>query len=128
MERVQRVVRQVEPHDSVERYTALGVVCVAGSARLLSPWEVEVDGPDGTRRLSARSLVIAAGARPFVPPIPGLDEVGYLTSDDIWSLRWTSMRAEKSPRCTRRVASVSRFTARLKPMISSSATGINAFC
>jgi pyruvate/2-oxoglutarate dehydrogenase complex dihydrolipoamide dehydrogenase (E3) component len=87
MERVQRVVKTVEPHDSVERYTALGVDCIAGSARITSPWTVEVDGPDGRRELSAKSLIIAAGARPFVPPIPGIEDVGYLTSDDIWSLR-----------------------------------------
>jgi pyruvate/2-oxoglutarate dehydrogenase complex dihydrolipoamide dehydrogenase (E3) component/uncharacterized membrane protein YdjX (TVP38/TMEM64 family) len=87
MERVQRVVKTVEPHDSVERYTALGVDCIAGSARITSPWTVEVDGPDGRRELSAKSLIIAAGARPFVPPIPGIEDVGYLTSDDVWSLR-----------------------------------------
>jgi pyruvate/2-oxoglutarate dehydrogenase complex dihydrolipoamide dehydrogenase (E3) component len=87
MDRVQRVVRQVEPHDSVERYTALGVDCISGSARLTTPWNVEVDGPDGKRMLSAKSIIIAAGARPFVPPIPGLEDVGYLTSDDVWSMR-----------------------------------------
>jgi pyruvate/2-oxoglutarate dehydrogenase complex dihydrolipoamide dehydrogenase (E3) component/uncharacterized membrane protein YdjX (TVP38/TMEM64 family) len=88
MERVQRVVRTVEPHDSVERYTGLGVDMVAGSARLVSPWEVEVTRPDGSRQaLSARSIVIAAGARPFVPPIPGIEQVGYLTSDTVWNLR-----------------------------------------
>jgi pyruvate/2-oxoglutarate dehydrogenase complex dihydrolipoamide dehydrogenase (E3) component/uncharacterized membrane protein YdjX (TVP38/TMEM64 family) len=83
MERVQEVVRKVEPHDSVERYTGLGVEVIAGEARLVSPWEVEVDG----RRLAARSIVIATGARPLVPPIPGVDEVDYLTSDTLWELR-----------------------------------------
>ena len=87
MRRVQRVVKTVEPHDSVERYTQLGVDCVQGEARITSPWTVEVDTANGTRKLSAKSLVIAAGARPFVPPIPGIDEVGYLTSDDVWELR-----------------------------------------
>jgi len=88
MERVQRVVRTVEPHDSVARYTELGVECLQGEAKIISPWEVEVRLESGaTRRLSTRSIVIAAGARPFVPPIPGLDEVGYLTSDDVWDLR-----------------------------------------
>ena len=87
MQRVQRVVKTVEPHDSVERYTQLGVDCIQGEARLTSPWTVEVDMPDGTREISAKSLVIAAGARPFVPPIPGIDDVGYLTSDDVWDLR-----------------------------------------
>jgi pyruvate/2-oxoglutarate dehydrogenase complex dihydrolipoamide dehydrogenase (E3) component len=88
MERVQRVVREVAPHDSAERYTGLGVDVIAGSARLVSPWEVEVMRPNGAcERLSTRSIVIAAGARPFVPPIPGLEEVGYLTSDTVWRLR-----------------------------------------
>ncbi|MDZ4253806.1 MAG: FAD-dependent oxidoreductase, partial [Sulfuritalea sp.] len=88
MERVQRVIRQVEPHDSAERYRGLGVDVVAGAARIVSPWEVEITREDGaTERMSTRSIVIAAGARPFVPPIPGIDEVGYLTSDTIWALR-----------------------------------------
>ena len=86
MARVQRVVEQVEPHDSVERYTDLGVDCVTGSARLTTPWTVEVDGPKGKQTCSARSIIIAAGARPFVPPIPGIEDVGYLTSDTVWSL------------------------------------------
>ncbi len=88
MERVQRVVREIEPHDSVARYTQLGVECIAGEARIVSPWQVEIRGADGTlRTLSTKAIVIAAGARPFVPPIPGLDEVGYLTSDTLWNLR-----------------------------------------
>ncbi|MCB1772150.1 MAG: FAD-dependent oxidoreductase [Gammaproteobacteria bacterium] len=87
MERVQRVIRDIEPHDSVERYTGLGVDCIEGQARITSPWTVEVDGPEGTHELSARSLIIAAGARPFVPPIPGLHDIPHLTSDDIWELR-----------------------------------------
>ncbi|MCX7150920.1 MAG: FAD-dependent oxidoreductase [Rhodocyclales bacterium] len=88
MERVQRVIQAVEPHDSAERYTALGVEVIEGTARMVSPWEVEVVGKDGHRqRLTTRSIVIAAGARPFVPPIPGIEEVGYLTSDTVWALR-----------------------------------------
>jgi pyruvate/2-oxoglutarate dehydrogenase complex dihydrolipoamide dehydrogenase (E3) component/uncharacterized membrane protein YdjX (TVP38/TMEM64 family) len=83
MERVQNVVRQVEPHDSVERYTGLGVECIEGEARILDPWTVQVNG----QKLTARALVIAAGARPFVPPIPGLEQAGYLTSDTVWNLR-----------------------------------------
>ncbi len=83
MERVQRVVGDVEPHDSVERYTALGVECVAGEARISSPYTVEVNG----RTLTTRSIIIATGASPFVPPIPGLDQVDYLTSDNLWQLR-----------------------------------------
>jgi pyruvate/2-oxoglutarate dehydrogenase complex dihydrolipoamide dehydrogenase (E3) component/uncharacterized membrane protein YdjX (TVP38/TMEM64 family) len=87
MERVARVVKAVEPHDSVERYTSLGVECLQGDAKMTSPWRVEVSTAQGTRTLTTRSIVIAAGARPFVPPIPGIDEVGYLTSDTVWGLR-----------------------------------------
>ncbi len=87
MQRVQRVVKTVEPHDSVERYSALGVDCVEGSAKITSPWTVEVQTAAGARTLTTKNIVIAAGARPFVPPIPGLAEVGYLTSDTVWDLR-----------------------------------------
>jgi len=88
MERVQTVIRTVEPHDSVARYSKLGVDVVEGSAKIVSPWEVDITRTDGsTQRLTTRSIVIAAGARPFVPPIPGIDEVGYLTSDTVWNLR-----------------------------------------
>jgi pyruvate/2-oxoglutarate dehydrogenase complex dihydrolipoamide dehydrogenase (E3) component/uncharacterized membrane protein YdjX (TVP38/TMEM64 family) len=88
MERVQRVVREIEPHDSVERYTGLGVEVIEGSAKIVSPWEVELTRHNGAvERMSTRSIVIAAGARPFVPPIPGIEEVGYLTSDNVWNLR-----------------------------------------
>jgi pyruvate/2-oxoglutarate dehydrogenase complex dihydrolipoamide dehydrogenase (E3) component len=87
MERVQRVVKTVEPHDSVERYTGLGVDCVEGEAKITSPWTVEVKTAAGTRNLTTRAIVIAAGARPFVPPIPGIEQVGYVTSDTVWALR-----------------------------------------
>ena len=87
MERVQRVVRTVEPHDSVERYTALGVECIEGEAKITSPWTVEVRTPAGARTLTTRAIVIAAGARPFVPPIPGIGETGFLTSDTVWQIR-----------------------------------------
>ena len=83
MERVQQVIAKVEPHDSVERYRGLGVDCIQGDARLLDPWTVEVDG----RRLTARNIVIATGARPTVPKLPGLDTVDYLTSDTVWNIR-----------------------------------------
>jgi pyruvate/2-oxoglutarate dehydrogenase complex dihydrolipoamide dehydrogenase (E3) component len=82
MERVREVVRQVEPHDSVERYTGLGVECLQGQARITSPYTVEVNG----RILTSRHIVIASGAGPFVPPIPGLDRLDYLTSDNLWEL------------------------------------------
>lgn len=88
MERVQSVIRTVEPHDSVARYTGLGVEVIEGAARIVSPWEVEVTrNGGGSERLSTRGIVVAAGARPFVPPIPGIEEVGYLTSDTVWNLR-----------------------------------------
>lgn len=83
MERVQRIVKKVEPHDSIERYTGLGVDCFQGEARITSPYTVEVAG----RTLTTRGIILATGAAPFVPPIPGLDQVDYLTSDNLWQLR-----------------------------------------
>ena len=88
MERVQAVIQQVEPHDSVERYTKLGVECLQGTARITSPWTVEATVADGqTVTLTTKNIVIAAGARPFIPPIPGLKEAEPLTSDTVWRLR-----------------------------------------
>ncbi len=87
MARIQRVVATIEPHDSVARYTGLGVDVVEGRARITSPWTVEVQTAAGPRTLTTKAIVIAAGAKPAVPPIPGLDEVGYLTSNTIWDLR-----------------------------------------
>ena len=87
MQRVHEVIRAIEPHDSVERYTGLGVEVLQGRARITSPWTVEVALADGgTRTLSTRSIVLATGAEPFVPPIPGLQDTGFLTSDTLWSL------------------------------------------
>ena len=83
MQRIQRVIADIEPHDSVERYTGLGVEVIQGQAKILTPWTVEVNG----QTLSSRNLIIAAGARPFVPDIPGLDQVRAYTSDSIWTLR-----------------------------------------
>ena len=82
MARVHRVVNTVAPHDSVERYTQLGVEVIEGQARITSPWTVEVNG----QTLTTRAIVIATGARPAVPEIPGLEAVRYYTSDTIWSL------------------------------------------
>jgi pyruvate/2-oxoglutarate dehydrogenase complex dihydrolipoamide dehydrogenase (E3) component len=85
---VQQVIRDIEPHDSAARYAALGVDVVAGRARLVSPWEVAISAADGSeRRLSTRAVVIATGASPSVPDLPGLAEVGYLSSDTVWGLR-----------------------------------------
>ena len=85
MQRIHDVIAQVEPHDSVERYTGLGVEVLQGYATLVDPWTVEIALNDGGRqRLTARSIVIAAGASPFVPPLPGIEDIGYLTSDTLW--------------------------------------------
>ncbi|HBA34195.1 MAG TPA: pyridine nucleotide-disulfide oxidoreductase [Gammaproteobacteria bacterium] len=83
MDRVHRVIRTVEPHDSIERYTGLGVDVIEGEAQITSPYHVQVNG----RTLSTRNIIIATGARPFVPPIPGLEKIDYLTSDTVWGLR-----------------------------------------
>lgn len=87
MERVQNVVKNVAPHDSIERYEQLGVDVIEGNAKLISPWEIEVATAAETRIIASKAIVIAAGARPLVPPIPGLDQIPYLTSDTIWNLR-----------------------------------------
>jgi pyruvate/2-oxoglutarate dehydrogenase complex dihydrolipoamide dehydrogenase (E3) component/uncharacterized membrane protein YdjX (TVP38/TMEM64 family) len=88
MARIAGVVRAIEPHDSVERYTGLGVDVQLGTARILDPWHVQITGNDGqVQTLSTRSIVVATGAEPFVPPLPGLEDVGYLTSDTLWGLR-----------------------------------------
>lgn len=85
MDRVHAVIRAVEPHDSVARYTELGVEVLQGYARIVDPWTVEIKLNDGqVQRLTTRSIVIAAGASPFMPPLPGLDDVGYVTSDTLW--------------------------------------------
>jgi len=85
MTRVQAVIAAVAPHDSVARYTNLGVEVLEGYAKIIDPWTVEIKlNHGGTQRLTTRSIVIAAGARPFVPPLPGLDDVGYVTSDTLW--------------------------------------------
>ncbi|PUE45593.1 FAD-dependent oxidoreductase [Limnohabitans sp. 2KL-51] len=85
MQRVHDVIAAIEPHDSIERYTGLGVEVLQGFGKLVNPWTVEVALNDGTtQRLTARCIVIAAGARPFVPPLPGLDDVGYVNSDTLW--------------------------------------------
>ncbi len=88
MERVARVIKDIEPHDSVERYTGLGVDVVEGRATIVDPWHVKIARANGGEQvLSTRSIVIATGARPFVPPLPGLEDVGYRTSDTLWDLR-----------------------------------------
>jgi pyruvate/2-oxoglutarate dehydrogenase complex dihydrolipoamide dehydrogenase (E3) component/uncharacterized membrane protein YdjX (TVP38/TMEM64 family) len=86
MQRVHDIVAQIAPHDSVERYTKLGVEVIKGYASFVDPWTVEIALNDGSKqRLSARNIVIAAGARPFVPPLPGIDDSAYVTSDTMWT-------------------------------------------
>lgn len=87
MQRVQNIITAIAPHDSIERYTKLGVEVITGKAKLISPWLVEVKTATETRIISSRSIVIAAGAKPLVPAIPGLEQIEYLTSDTIWNLR-----------------------------------------
>lgn len=82
MQRIRHVIKQIEPHDSIERYSQLGVECLQGEATILSPYEVCVNG----QTLSTRNIVIATGARPLVPAIEGLEQVDYLTSDTLWEL------------------------------------------
>ncbi|MGM8909063.1 FAD-dependent oxidoreductase [Psychrobacter sp. 1U1] len=86
MSRIYQVIADIAPNDSVERYTDLGVEVLKGYAKFIDPWTVEIALNDGgTQRLTARSIVIATGARPFVPDLPGLEETGYVTSDTIWN-------------------------------------------
>ena len=85
MQRVHDIIAEIEPHDSVERYTQLGVDVVQGYAKIIDPWTVEIKRHDGQmQRLTTRSIVIAAGAAPHVPDLPGLEDVGYVTSDTLW--------------------------------------------
>ncbi|RUO56833.1 dihydrolipoyl dehydrogenase [Pseudidiomarina homiensis] len=87
MDEVQNVIQRIAPHDSVERYTELGVDVMKGEATLTSPWHVKVRTAEGEQTISSRSIIIASGARPLVPPFDGLEQVDYLTSDNLWQLR-----------------------------------------
>jgi pyruvate/2-oxoglutarate dehydrogenase complex dihydrolipoamide dehydrogenase (E3) component len=81
MRRIDEIIRHIEPADSVERFTGLGVDVRLGYARIVDPWTVEIDGAE---RITTRSIVIAAGGEPAVPDLPGLEDAGYLTSDTMW--------------------------------------------
>ncbi len=83
MTRIQKIITKIEPHDSVDRYTKLGVDCISGEAEVLSPWEVKVNG----NVLSTRNIILATGAGPVVPPLPGLADAKVITSDTIWDLK-----------------------------------------
>lgn len=82
MKRVHNIIETIEPHDSVERFTGLGVECVMGEAEIIDKHTVRV----GDRDIRTKSIIIAAGARPFVPPIQGINDIDYLTSDNVWEL------------------------------------------
>ncbi|MEE9434872.1 MAG: FAD-dependent oxidoreductase [Sphingorhabdus sp.] len=85
MARITGVIADIEPHDSVERFTSLGVNVVKGYAKLADPWTVEIAHNDGAAsRLTAKNIIIATGAAPFVPPLPGIEDSGYLTSESMW--------------------------------------------
>jgi len=92
MQQVQNVIKTIEPHDSVERYTELGVNVEIGEARIVSPWEVEITQNGETKTVTTRAIVIATGARPLVPNFDGLQNVDYLTSDNLWSLEQLPQR------------------------------------
>ena len=83
MKRVHDVIKKIEPHDSVDRYSKLGVDCYFGNAKITSPHEVEINGT----KLTTRSIIVATGAEPLVPPIPGLEKIDYLTSENLWELK-----------------------------------------
>ena len=87
MKRVQKIIKKIEPHDSRERYTELGVECMQGTATITSPWTVTVDGTNGQQEISARSIIVAAGASPVVPHLPNIDQIQYVTSDTIWDMK-----------------------------------------
>lgn len=96
MARVLETIKTIEPHDSVERYTGLGVDVVKGYARIIDPWTVEIARNDGgTQRLTTRSIIIASGAEPVVPDIPGIEDSGYVTSETLWT---TFAQMDEAPR------------------------------
>ncbi len=85
MRRIRAVITSIAPHDSAARYQAMGVDVREGHATILNPWTVEISSPGQTpQRLTTRSIVIATGAQAIVPAIPGLQEVGFATSDTLW--------------------------------------------
>jgi pyruvate/2-oxoglutarate dehydrogenase complex dihydrolipoamide dehydrogenase (E3) component/uncharacterized membrane protein YdjX (TVP38/TMEM64 family) len=86
MSQVHSVIKTIEPHDSIERYESLGVNVVTGSATIVSPWQVDIQTVDGIQSVTTKNIVIATGASAFVPPIPGLQDVDYLTADNLWDL------------------------------------------
>ena len=86
MKRVQKVIKKIEPHDSVDRYTELGVTCYQGNAKIISPWTISIEGEEGEKKISARSIIVASGASPIIPHLPNINEINHATSDTIWDL------------------------------------------
>ncbi|GGZ75791.1 FAD-dependent oxidoreductase [Paraglaciecola chathamensis] len=86
MSKVHSVIKSIEPHDSVERYESLGVNVSIGNATIVSPWQVDIQTENGVESLTTRNIVIATGARAFVPDIPGLKDIDYLTADNLWEI------------------------------------------
>ncbi|MGY0602310.1 MAG: FAD-dependent oxidoreductase [Paraglaciecola chathamensis] len=86
MNKVHSVIKSIEPHDSVERYESLGVNVSIGNATIVSPWQVDIQTENGVESLTTRNIVIATGARAFVPDIPGLKDIDYLTADNLWEI------------------------------------------
>lgn len=83
MNRVQSIIKKIEPHDSIKRYSSLGVDCISGHAKIVSPWEVEIDG----KKITTKNIVIACGAKPFIPHIKCIENIGILTSESVWTLK-----------------------------------------
>ncbi|ACK65013.1 pyridine nucleotide-disulphide oxidoreductase dimerisation region [Rippkaea orientalis PCC 8801] len=79
---VQKVIATIEPHDSPERFEGLGVEVIFGSGQFINKNTFEING----QKLTARAFVIATGSRPAIPPISGLQESGYLTNEQVFSL------------------------------------------
>ncbi|MGK7931691.1 MAG: NAD(P)/FAD-dependent oxidoreductase [Microcystaceae cyanobacterium] len=79
---VQKVIKTIEPHDSPERFEGLGVEVIFGNGQFTNSRTFTVNG----RNLTARAFVISTGSRPAIPPIKGLEEVGYLTNEQIFSV------------------------------------------
>lgn len=99
MKRLRQVITDIEPHDSVERFTGLGVECIKGYARFVDPWTVEIEALDGGKsQLTGKAFVIATGAAPIVPALPGIEDSGYLTSETLWDAM--AQRAEVPKRLT----------------------------
>ncbi|MCJ8317892.1 FAD-dependent oxidoreductase [Idiomarina sp.] len=86
MQQVNKVIGEIEPHDSVERYEKLGVNCEIGEAKIVTPWEVEISQNGQTKKITTRAIIVATGARPLVPSFDGLEKIDYLTSDNLWQL------------------------------------------